>query len=41
MIVKRNVGTEITNIIADWAIFFYLISKVIVEIIVINTLGVR
>jgi len=36
-----NLGTGITNIVVDWAIFVSLISKVIVEIIVIINVGLR
>jgi hypothetical protein len=36
-----NLGTEITNIVVDRAIFVSLISEVIVEIIVIMNLGLQ
>jgi hypothetical protein len=39
MIIISNLGTEITNVLVDRAIFVSMISEVVVEIIVIINLG--
>jgi hypothetical protein len=41
MILVSNLGTEITTIVGDRAVFASLTSEVIVEVIVIVNLGLR